>query len=337
MAQTYHQLRRDERCQIHSLHRQGASARTIADQLHRHRSTIYRELRRNADPSGYCHQQAQTRSEQRRRQAASGPRKLHPPLWDRICDLLRMHWSPEQIAGRLRLAGDTSVSFSWLYRRIHQDRADGGQLHACLRQRGKRRRCRATKGSAGRGCIPGRTDISERPSIVEDKQRTGDWEGDTIIGKAHSGAVVTLVDRRSKYTLTQAVTNKTAALVGGAVQDLLAPFTPLVHTLTFDNGKEFAGHRTIATSLATAIFFARPYHSWERGLNEHTNGLLRQFVPKSENLRTLDPGILQDATDRLNHRPRKVLAYRTPHEVFSAACRAAGIAPPPAGPAPRPL
>ncbi len=337
MAQTYHQLQHDERCQIQALHRQGASADAIAAQLQRHRSTIYRELRRNADSSGYCHQQAQARSEQRRRQAASGPRKLHPPVWDRICDMLRRHWSPEQIAGRLRLAGDVSVSFSWLYRRIHQDRADGGQLHACLRHRGKPRRCKATRGSAGRGCIPGRTDISERPAIVDDKRRTGDWEGDTIIGKAHSGAVVTLVDRRSKYTLTQRVANRTAALVGGAVQDLLAPFTSLVHTLTFDNGKEFAGHRSIATSLATAVFFARPYHSWERGLNEHTNGLLRQFVPKSSNLRTLDPGILQDATDRLNHRPRKVLGYRTPHEVFSAACLAAGIPPPPASPAPGPL
>ncbi len=134
--------------------------------------------------------------------------------------------------------------------------------------------------------------------------------------------------------MTQRVTNKTAALAGGAVQDLLAPFTPLVHivhTLTFDNGKEFAA------SLATDVFFARPYHSWERGLNEHTNGLLRQFVPKSANLRTLDPGILQDATDRLNHRPRKVLGYCTPNEVFSAACLAAGMAPPPTRPAPGPL
>ncbi len=145
------------------------------------------------------------------------------------------------------------------------------------------------------------------------------------------------MERKSKYLLAQAVSRKTAALVGDAMQNLLRPFSGLVLTLTCDNGKEFAGHLQTAEALDTDIFFARPYRSCERGLNEHTNGLLRQFVPQTENLRTLDPQRLQEAVNRLNHRPRKVLGYRTPSEVFREDCLATGIDPPPAAPKPCPL
>ncbi len=198
----------------------------------------------------------------------------------------------------------------------------------------KAARCTPTCGSAGRGCIPGRRDISERPAIVDSKQRSGDWEADTILGKAHQGAAVTLVEPKSKYLLAQTVSRKTSALVGDAMQNLLRPFPALVLTVTCDNGKEFAGHRQTAEALDTDLFFARPYRSCERGLNEHTNGLLRQFVPKTENLCTLDPQRLQEAINRLNHRPREVLGYRTPYEVFRDDCLAAGINPPPAAPDP---
>ncbi len=191
--------------------------------------------------------------------------------------------------------------------------------------------------TARHGCIPGRRDISERPAIVDSKQRCGDWEADTIIGKAHKGAAVTLVERKSKDLHDQTVSRKTTALVGDAMQNLLRPFSDLVLTVTCDNGKEFAGHLQTAEALDTDIYFARPYRSCGRGLNEHTNGLLCQFVPKTENLRTLDPQRLQEAVNRLNHRPRKVLGYRTPYEVFRDACLAAGIDPPPAAPEPCPI
>ena len=331
MTQCYRHLQYDERCQIRALHQQGVSISEIARQLGRHKSTVSRELRRNAGKAGYRHKQAQRKSEQRRRLASSGPRKLTAAVWNIVRTLLLLHWSPEQIAGRLKRCGVVSVSFSWLYQRIHQDRARGGKLYIFLRQRGRKRRCKAA-GAAGRGCIPHRRDISERPAAVDEKRRAGDWEGDTIIGKGHQGAAVTLVERVSKYLVLKPVARKTAALVGHAVTDLLAPFAPLVLILTFDNGKEFAGHRDIAQALSADVYFARPYSSWERGLNEHTNGLVRQYVGKGETLRDIDPARLQQAADRINHRPRRELDFRTPHEVFSEVCRSAAIPPPPACP-----
>ena len=327
MTQCYRHLQYDERCQIRALHKQGVSISEIARQLGRHKSTVSRELRRNAGKAGYRHKQAQRKSEQRRRLASSGPRKLTAAVWNIVRTLLLLHWSPEQIAGRLKRCGVVSVSFSWLYQRIHQDRARGGKLYIFLRQRGRKRRCKAA-GAAGRGCIPHRRDISERPAAVDEKRRAGDWEGDTIIGKGHQGAAVTLVERVSKYLVLKSVARKTAALVGHAVTDLPAPFAPLVLTLTFDNGKEFAGHRDIAQALSADVYFARPYSSWERGLNEHTNGLVRQYVGKGETLCDIDPARLQQAADRINHRPRRELDFRTPHEVFSEVCRSAAIPPP---------
>ncbi len=254
-----------------------------------------------------------------------------------VCRELQRAWTPKQVAGYLKRVGAVSVSFSWLYKRIRQDRAQGGSLYTHLRQRGKPRRCKVSRGSAGRGCIPGRRDISERLAIVDSKQRCGDWEADTIIGKAHQGAAVTLVERKSTDLLAQTVSRKTAGLVGDAMQNLLRPFSALVLTLTCGNGTDSAGHRQTAEELDTDIFFARPYHSCERGLNEHTNGLLRQFVPQTENLRTLDPQRLQEAINRLNHHPREVLGYRTPYEVFRDDCLVAGIDPLPAAPEPSPL
>ena len=332
MAHCYRHLQYDERCQIRALHTQGVSISAIARQLGRDKSTISRELRRNRGATGYFHTQAQRLADQRRSATSSGPRKLTPVLWDLVRTLLLLQWSPEQIAGRLELSGVVRVSFSWIYKKIHQDRARGGKLFVFLRQRGRKRRLKPAAGSAGRGCIPQRTDISERPGIVEDKQRVGDWEGDTIIGKGHQGAAVTLVDRVSKYLVLQPVARKTAKLVSDAVTRLLTPFQTLVLTLAFDNGMEFAGHRDMTRTLAAEVYFARPYRSCERGLNEHTNGLVRQYVGKSEKLLEVDPERLRHAADLINHRPRKALQFRTPHEVFSAACRAAGIPPPPACP-----
>ena len=154
------------------------------------------------------------------------------------------------------------------------------------------------------GVIPGRIDIRERPAVVEEKSRVGDWEVDTIIGAKHQGALVSVVDRASKFTFLEHVTGKTAGAVGAAIRRCLMPVLALVHTITADNGKEFAGHQLLAKTLSALFFFATPYHSWERGLNEHTNGLVRQYFPKSTDFKTLDPAAVKRVQELLNNRPR---------------------------------
>ncbi len=198
-------------------------------------------------------------------------------------------------------------------------RSEGGRraLPVPLRRRGKKPNWKGGR-HAGRGHIPDRVDISERSAIVEAKERTGDWEVDTIVGKGHSGALVSLVERASKYTLLQRVERRTADAVGAALL-LLLPLQALVHTITADNGKEFAGHAWVAQALGAGFFFATPYHAWERGLNEHVNGLVREYFPKGTDFRTVPDAQVKAVQDRLNARPRKALGYRTPAEAFHKA------------------
>ena len=312
-----HHLTTPERCQIYALKASGYSLRAIAREMSRSHSTISRELRCNSGGRGDRHQPAERTAQERRRQASSRPWKMTEALWAMIMTLLRMAWSPEQIAGRLRLEGVVAVSPEWIYQLIRQDRKGGGVLWRCLRRRGKRPNVTAGRDS-GRGCIPHRVDISARPACVEAKRRVGDWEADTMMGKGHSGALVTLVDRMSNMVLMERVTRKTAAAVGAAICRMLAPYP--VHTITADNGKEFAGHVAMAATLKARFFFARPYASWERGLNEHTNGLIRGYYGKETDFRAVTPRDVQRVQDALNARPRKVLGDRTLQEVMTAAC-----------------
>jgi len=185
----------------------------------------------------------------------------------------------------------------------------------CLRHANKKRKKRY--GSYDRrGQIVGRVRIDDRPPVVEAKKRIGDWEIDTVIGKNHKGALVTIVDRKSKFTLIKRVANKRADMVADATIDLLKPFRKKVHTITADNGKEFAQHALIAKDLKSLFFFAHPYHSWERGINENTNGLIRQYIPKAMHFKTLTDDRIQFVMGRLNNRPRKTLGFKTPNEVF---------------------
>ena len=191
----------------------------------------------------------------------------------------------------------------------------GGSLYKLLRRRGKRYN-RRNKSGAGRGLIPHRVDISERDPIVEQKTRIGDWEVDTIIGAKQQGALVSMVDRASKFTFLEHVASKVAIGVRHAIIGCLSPVKDRVLTITADNGKEFAHHRQIASALSASFYFARPYHSWERGLNEHTNGLVREYFPKATNFHTVEPAAVRRVQAQLNNRPRRCLAYRTPAEVF---------------------
>lgn len=311
---SYKHLTQDERYQIHALKRQGISHGRIAAELQRNRSTISRELRRNAGDAGYKPAAAQQRARARQCQRRNA-RHFSPEQWSHVHAYLRLFLSPQQVSGRLKLEQAICISHECIYQRAYQDKAQGGDLVSYLRCQ-KARRKRYASGQERRGVLKKRTCIEQRPAVVDKRSRIGDWEGDTIIGKDHKGVMVTLVERKSRYTLAAQLDSRHSAGVTQAVIQLLRPHKEHCKTLTFDNGKEFAEHEFIAQCLRAKVYFAHPYCSWERGLNENHNGLLRQFFPKKTNLLKVTQEQVHDALYSLNHRPRKCLGYRTPHEVF---------------------
>jgi IS30 family transposase len=314
MQKHYNHLTRDERCQIQAFKSIGMSSRAIAVRLKVDRTTISRELKRNQGKKGYRFQQADTLAAQRRRVASSRPTTMTPNNLKIIEEKLREGWSPDQISGRLKLS-NIYLSHESIYQYVWADKKLGGKLYTHLRHSGKKYN-RRSSGKAGRGCIPNRVDIKERPLIVEKKSRIGDWEGDTIIGAKHKGAILTLVERKSKYTIMEKLKAKTAEEVVIAIERRFSELPYKVCTMTFDNGKEFSEHERIAKNLNIKCYFATPYHSWERGLNEHTNGLIRQDIPKSSNLLMVPKAKIMHVEKKINDRPRKVLKYRTPKEVL---------------------
>lgn len=312
---TYTHLTQCERYHTEVQLQQGISLSKIAAAMGRHKSTLSRELKRNvAAAEDYCHRLAQDLAERRH---ADKPKavKMDDALRVEVASRILQRWSPEQISGRLKLEGKPTVSHETIYRYLLDDKAAGGEPYKNLRHQAKPYRKRYGKPD-GRGKIPGRVDIAERPPVVEQKTRLGDWEADTVIGKGHQGVLVTLTERVSKLNLAIPVPRKEAAPVKEAIVSLLRPFKDWVHTLTFDNGLEFAQHQAVAKALACQTYFARPYHSWERGLNENHNGLLRQYFPKRSPLDKVEKQDVDNAISELNHRPRKTLGYRTPWEVF---------------------
>jgi len=311
---TYNHLTQEERYHIETLRKQKVSLSKIATGMGRHKSTLSRELRRNQGQRGYRYQQAQRKALQRHQEKPKAV-KMDAELRGEIAMRLEQRWSPEQISGRLKLEGKMSVSHETIYRFVLKNKQTGGHLYTHLRHQAKPYRKRYGKCDA-RGIIPGRVDIAERPPVVDEKSRLGDWEADTVIGKGHKGVLVTLTERVSKLSLAIPVPRKEAVLVKDAIVAALKPFKTWVHTLTFDNGLEFAQHHEVAKALGCLTFFARPYHSWERGLNENHNGLLRQYFPKCSPLDGVTKKEVDKAVEEMNHRPRKGLGYRTPWEVF---------------------
>jgi len=316
MPKGYQQLTYEERCQIDILKKSGKSDAEIGELLGRDRTTIWRELQRNSGKRSYRCKQAQDKAESRRTAASSEPKKMTPDVISHIEEKLTTEqWSPEQISGRMGLDGVTKVCHEQIYQHIWGDKKKGGSLYKNLRHAGKKRNKRKGKNS-GRGLIPGRVDIDQRPAVVEKKSRLGDWEGDTIVGKNHRGAILSHVDRKSKYTKLSLLPDKTANSVVTAIQDDFAGILT-AKTITYDNGKEFAGHAKISETTGAKCYFAKPYHSWERGLNEHTNGLVRQYFPKKTNFATITAAEVKEVERKLNDRPRKSLGYKTPREVFN--------------------
>lgn len=323
MPKGYHHLTRDQRCQLYTLKRRGDSVQRISQEIKVHRSAIYRELRRNSGKRGYRFKQANEKAIARRRVASRRKSKMTSSVISIIEEKLALQWSPVQISGWIKRHGTSgAVSHESIYQYIWADKHNGGLLYKHLRHSGKKYNKRS-KGRAGRGCIPNRVDIKERSPIVDEKTRLGDWELDTIVGTAQSGAIVSMVDRRSKLTFLVKTTRRTSAEVTHALLSRLLSLKGFVHTLTADNGKEFARHQEVSEALGTKFYFATPYHSWERGLNEHTNGLVRQYFPKSKRFDEISDEELMEVEILLNNRPRKVLDFETPLEVFDRLKRAA--------------
>lgn len=316
---TYHQLTDEERYTIAALRREGLNHAQIGRRLGRHRSTISREVRRNGArlDGAYRAQKAIERTNGRRSRSRRNSRFSRGD-WQRIEQMLRLDWSPEQVAGQLCRTGALSISHETIYRYVWADRARGGSLARHLRGARKQRRKRYGRYDS-RGRLAGKRHISTRPSFIERRRQVGHWEIDTVMGGGNTHCIVTLVERATGFTLIGKLRARNADELARSASQLIGRHGKKFKTITADNGTEFHSYRVIEDKTGVRFFFATPYHSWERGTNENTNGLIRQYLPK----RTSMAKVTQQDCDRiamkLNTRPRKRYAFRTPKELFDAA------------------
>lgn len=314
---SYKQLTEGQRYQIEILLREGFNQSQIANLIGKHKSTVSRELRRNTTDKGYIARLAQT--ETKARHFEKKKREIPDETLFFVEYALSLKWSPEQISGVGKLAG-YSVSHQWIYELVYEDKRTGGKLFKQLRH-GHRKYKKG--GSGKRTIIPNRVGIEHRPEAVDTRERFGDWEVDTVLGKQGTGAIVSLVERKSKLYLVRKVSGKNAKDVAQAMTDMLRPYSDSVKTITADNGTEFCDHEDVAEALKTDIYFANPYASWERGLNENFNGLLRQYIRKGTDLKTVSDEELSLIEKQINLRPRKCLGFRQPAVVFDELLNAA--------------
>jgi len=309
-------LTQGQRYHIEAYRNAGYGNSEIAESIGVHPSTIGRELKRNSSPvrQKYGAASAHEMATLRKSVNSSVPTKMKSATLLLIDKYIQKDWSPEQVSATLEIKYDISISFVHIYDYIYKDKKQGGTLHTHLRFHNKKRRVRyGTRCSNG---LKNRVSISQRPDIVELKERVGDFEMDTIIGQGKQGAITTIVDRASAYVRISIPTTKKAKDIERESLRLLAPFKETTHTITSDNGLEFANHENISKALDCDYYFCHPYSSWERGLNEYTNGLIRQYIPKGSSFKNLTQEKIQEIEDKLNHRPRKNLGWKTPYEVF---------------------
>ncbi len=291
----------------------------MATALGRDPSTIYREVKRNKYPQCkiYTYHWALDIVKWRKYfTAKTKHRKMNEEIEGMILKLIQQYLSPEQVSGYLKLHHQISISHETIYRFIYADKSRYEALKPYLRQGAKLRRKRYGSGARA-SKIPNRVCITERPAVVEDKQRIGDWECDTVIGKDRKSVLVTVVDRATLKSCCSRVYSRSAKVVSQAIIRMLKPHIDKVHTLTFDNGSEFVQHGRIAEALKAKTYFAHPYSSWERGINENTNVLLRQFLPKGTDFKNVSLQTVKRAVDYLNNRPRKARGYLTPNQMFN--------------------
>jgi len=310
----YSQLTEVQRYQIEALKKAEKNQKEIATIIGVTASTICREFKRNTGQRGYRPKQANIKALIRRKEAVKSV-KMTTALITLIETKIKLDWSPEQVAGWLDREKEIKISHERIYQHVWADKFDGGELYKCLRQSNKKRKKRYGSKDK-RGQIRNRISIDDRPEVVSQKTRIGDWEIDTVIGKNHQGALVTIVDRKSKFTLIKKVDSKHAEVVTQATITLLTPYLDKTLTITADNGKEFSGHEQMTNELGAAVYFAHPYSSWERGLNENTNGLIRQYFTKGSSFESITDAQVEEVMEKLNHRPRKTLNYETPHAMF---------------------
>jgi IS30 family transposase len=317
----YSQINAEQRVIIATLLKVGYSKQDIAAELGVDRSSIYRELARNSSQGSYGlynGKQAQNRSEAR--SSNKGRKKVIDSLMEGHirAKLMNDEWSPEQIKGRATKDGISMASHETIYKLVYEDKVAGGALYTKLRRSHRCRRKRKNTNKK-RGMIIGRVGIENRPPVVDRQERYGDWEGDTIVGKGHKSAMATMVERKSLYTVIIPLDHQGADHTAQRIAEDMAGL--LCRTTTFDNGKEFSDHQKIADALNVKVFFANPYSAWERGCNENTNGLIRQYLPKSTDLGNKSREEVKAIENKLNNRPRKKLDFKTPNEVFLRYCR----------------
>jgi IS30 family transposase len=300
-----------------ALRRQGYNNSQIARAMGRHRATVCRELRRNSTRADgrYRASTAQERTNGRRSRSRRNQR-FSAGDFALVDDLLCRQWSPEQVSGYLRRQGLLSISHETIYRRVWRDKKEGGLLHTHLRGARKRRRKRYGAYDS-RGRLAGKRMIAERPAEVEARDRVGHWEADTVAGSGASGCVATLVERVTGLVLVGKLADRTAGGLSRRVVRLIRRHEGRFETVTADNGTEFHDYRRIEERTGVAFYFARPYHSWERGSNENANGLLRQYLPKGASMAGLTQQQCNAIAHKLNTRPRKRLGFRTPLECFN--------------------
>lgn len=306
----------DQRYKIEAYRNTGMSICKIADHVGKDKSVIFREIKRNVDQrSGLYKADLAERKAISRQKAKSKFSRFDANIEINVLYYLSMDYSPEQAAGRAKIDGLALVSAERIYQYVWLDKKKGGVLYKYLRTKGKKYRKRGQLNDK-RGIIKERTDIDCRPDIVNDKQRIGDLEIDLVIGKGHKGALITINDRATGMLFMDKVESKEASVVEAKTIELLQDWKPLLKTVTSDNGKEFANHKMIADALDIDYYFAKPYHSWERGANENLNGLVRQYFPKKSDFCQITKEEINQTVNTLNNRPRKRFGFKTPIEIF---------------------
>lgn len=307
----------EQRYKIEFYKSTGKSISEISEQIGKNKSVVSRELKRNSDGrNGIYKANLADRKCKERHKIKYKNFKFSANVELNVLYYLTMDYSPEQAFGRAKIDGKEMVSVESIYQYIWQDKRKGGFLYKYLRTKGKKYKKRGSLKDS-RGLIIDRVDIDKRPSVVESKERIGDMEIDLVIGQNHKGALLTINDRATGYLFMAKIDSKEARIVQSNTIELLQDWTGLIKTITSDNGKEFANHKQIASSLEIDYYFAKPYHSWERGANENLNGLVRQYFPKMTSFANIKKEEVESVVNILNNRPRKRFGYKTPNEIFA--------------------